>query len=336
MRHFTLFLLVPYIFIGSCSFKQEKLTNRGFYYWKTVFSLTNNERQYLKEQNISTLYIRYGDLEWDSKEQKAILKNKVIFKDSIPDNLNVCPTIYIVNNTLDSLTEVEKTISYLKSVIEKKLVYKKIKEVQIDCDWTSSTRTKYFQFLEAFKKTTKWNISATIRLHQIKFKEKTGVPPVSKGLLMCYNMSNPRLFNNKNSIIDYHLVDSYTKKLAEYPIALDVALPLFSWVAVFRNKRFKQLITSSKPSVMNNPNFEEVKENLFRAKKNTVLGNVPIFENDYLRTDDSNFDTLADVGTLIKSRLKQTAEKIILFHFDEKVTNNYEKEDIQILYNLFN
>ena len=67
------------------------------------------------------------------------------------------------------------------------------KEIQLDCDWNSSTQKKYFNLIEEMKLYPTWeNIvwSATIRLHQLKYPKQTGVPPVNKGVLMFYNMGN--------------------------------------------------------------------------------------------------------------------------------------------------
>ena len=87
-------------------------------------------------------------------------------------------------------------------------------EVQFDCDWTQITKNNFFYFLSYFKKQlanrismttpdplrdlqTEPVVSATIRLHQLKFPEKTGVPPVDKGMLMFYNTGNLRAWETQ-------------------------------------------------------------------------------------------------------------------------------------------
>ncbi|SDF10039.1 hypothetical protein [Chitinophaga filiformis] len=64
-------------------------------------------------------------------------------------------------------------------------------EIQIDCDWTAGTREKYFHFLKALRHYYPDKIlSATIRLYPYKYTKKMGVPPVDRGMLMCYNLGD--------------------------------------------------------------------------------------------------------------------------------------------------
>jgi hypothetical protein len=68
-------------------------------------------------------------------------------------------------------------------------------EVQLDCDWADGTRDAWFTFLRAataLAHARQLQVSATVRLHQVKYRERTGVPPVDRGMLMAYNMG--RLF----------------------------------------------------------------------------------------------------------------------------------------------
>lgn len=59
-------------------------------------------------------------------------------------------------------------------------------ELQIDCDWTAGTKDKYFRFLKKFKELNPGKtISVTVRMYPYKYKEKLGVPPVDRAMLMC-------------------------------------------------------------------------------------------------------------------------------------------------------
>ena len=82
--------------------------------------------------------------------------------------------------------------------------------------------------LEAFKKEFPYQLSATIRLHQVKYREETGVPPVDYGVLMYYNMGRITA-TGANSIYDRSTALRYLGKLRAYPLPLDIALPMFAW-----------------------------------------------------------------------------------------------------------
>ena len=103
-------------------------------------------------------------------------------------------------------------------------------EIQFDCDWTETTKEKYFHLLKLARarlnqfgfSTAK--ISATIRLYQCKYLFKTGVPPVDKGMLMCYNMGNLKNPGTKNFILESYELRKYISSLNTYPLQLDVAV----------------------------------------------------------------------------------------------------------------
>ena len=130
----------------------------------------------------------------------------------------------------------------LANITEQNKWLDNIKEIQIDCDWTLSTKDKYFEFLKLIKKKIgKRNLSATLRLWQFKNIKIAGVPPVNRCMLMCYSLSSPKEYNTPNSIFT---IDEFKKYLSNetYPLALDYALPVYNWGILFRNKQFKGII----------------------------------------------------------------------------------------------
>lgn len=102
-------------------------------------------------------------------------------------------------------------------------------EIQIDCDWTKETKETYFNLLKELQRPSFFRgkkVSCTIRLHQVKYLISSGTPPVNQGLLMVYNMGNLSKYGGQNSIFDLKEARDYRENLAQYPIPLDIALPL--------------------------------------------------------------------------------------------------------------
>ena len=100
-----------------------------------------------------------------------------------------------------------------------------IKEIQIDCDWTDSTRNRFFRFTRTLGKLAHAEhslISATIRLHQIKYFERTGIPPVDRGVLMFYNMGKLAAASERSSIFNTEDAEKYTSRLSQYPLPMDL------------------------------------------------------------------------------------------------------------------
>jgi hypothetical protein len=123
---------------------------------------------------------------------------------------------------------------------------KRLGEVQFDCDWTAGTRAQYFAFLrEAKKLFGDQRISSTIRLYQYKYPARAGVPPVDRGMLMCYNAGNIKDPGTVNSIFDRREVMSYLDGKQVYPLPLDYALPVFEWALLYRGGKFEAILSTA-------------------------------------------------------------------------------------------
>lgn len=155
--------------------------------------------------------------------------------------LAIVPVIYIKNEVFDDIataqyapqrfwgteTLSENVAKYIEQI--NNYYHLTVNEVQFDCDWTLNTKEYYFNFLKLFKEQNpNLQLSATIRLHQVKYKDDTGVPPVDYGVLMYYNMGRITA-TGANSIYDRSTALRYLGKLREYPLPLDIALPMFAW-----------------------------------------------------------------------------------------------------------
>lgn len=122
---------------------------------------------------------------------------------------------------------------------------KTFKEVQFDCDWTKSTKDNYFAFLEESKKLfANQLVTSTVRLYQYKYPKEAGVPPVKRGMLMCYNAGDVTKTETKNSIFDKGEILSYLKG-GDYPLPLDYALPVFQWALLYQQDKLTAILPVS-------------------------------------------------------------------------------------------
>ena len=215
-----------------------------------------------------------------------------------------------------------------------------LKEIQLDCDWTETTREKYFNLIEHIKRLTEKNeieITATIRLHQVKFFSKTGVPPIKRGMLMFYNMSDVSDIRTKNSIYDKDIAKRYLVNFDKYPIALDVVLPAFSWSCWFRNGKLKNLINDVKIIDLEaNLNFVKEDKNIFRATKETSLKGNYILTGDYLRTEETDFNTTLSAAELIAPHIKNKRINVSIYHLNGEVIKNYGTDKFKDIVDCFN
>jgi hypothetical protein len=188
---FSLFALVLFFFCSGCH-HSKKQTHRGFYYWKTDFRLTADEEQRIVALQIQKLYVRFFDINLNASNE-AVPVAKIIFNSAVPANVEIVPVIFITNNTLKQISP-DKILALATDMVDlagKIATANNInyKEIQFDCDWSLQTKEKFFNLLRYAKnRMTNQKISCTIRLHQVKYYRKTGLPPVDRGMLMFYNM----------------------------------------------------------------------------------------------------------------------------------------------------
>ncbi len=322
--------------------KEEKKVNRSFYYWKSVFQLADNEKVLLKRLNIEKLYVKFFDVAWSNKNHQAIPVAYIQFKDSIPANIKIIPVIYITNESLVQTpdTELKKLAANIQTLLDHLAAAKEIKfnEIQFDCDWTDGTRVKYFDLLKKIRALEKKEVllSATIRLHQIKYFSKTGVPPVDRGMLMFYNMGKLKNANTENSIFDVNTASGYVAQIKDYPLKLDAALPIFTWGVHVRNNNVIGLIDNVCNSSMDSiPALRKFKENHYSADTAFFYHGNYFMKDDQVRIEEISPDGSLKAAKLLSSHLKNVNFTVTLFHFDKSNISRYAQQDFENIYSAF-
>ena len=171
------------LFLVACQSQAPEDTTHSAYYWTTTFQLSQQKRDFIRDHHIRRLYVRFFDVVSD--EQGGALPNATIpFADTVPSDLEVIPTVFIMNDCLthpaDSLAQ-HVSSRILKMCRTHDIP--NVREIQIDCDWTARTQQAYFQLLADMRQLLKPDsieLSSTIRLHQLA----TAPPPVSRATLM--------------------------------------------------------------------------------------------------------------------------------------------------------
>jgi hypothetical protein len=337
----SLFILACILFeFTSCTHHENIKTNRAFYYWKTTFKLSPYDLHILDTLHINKLYIRLFDVDntdADKTEPIGVVK----FLSPLPSTLDMVPVVFIKNRVFENSTPekvsdiVEKIYAKIYSVISP--AHKNIKEIQIDCDWTLSTKKQYFFFLEKLKnKISPVAISATIRLHQVKYSTLTGIPPVNRGMLMFYNMGDINNPNTLNSIYDDASADKYVSSVGHYNIPLDVALPIFSWIVQERNGKTISLLTNITLEDISQDSSFSVDGNLkYRAGSSFFLHGNYIMQGDRFRVEEINPDICMQAAKKISGKLLRTDRTVVLFDLDSTNISRYEQQDFEKIFRCF-
>jgi hypothetical protein len=212
-------------------------------------------------------------------------------------------------------------------------------EVQVDCDWTASNRDRYFSLLRVLRAQSFFRgarLSCTIRLHQIKFQSRSGIPPVDRGLLMCYNMGSISKPGAHNSILNPALAEDYLHHLGDYPLRLDVALPLFDWCLLFRDGQLKGILRDVSPEqIAASPLFRNTGRNLYTSVADQVHAGVDIQAGDVVRIERSEQEAILEMARFASRHIRSDSLRVLLFHCDSLTLSKHPHDELEAIYGAF-
>lgn len=326
------FLFIILFLSGCKSENTPKDLGRAVYFWKTTFELSQNEKSFLLENKIEKIYLRFFDV--DMLQNDAIPKGLVSVKSEV--NQEIVPTVFITNRVFERLNYDQIEVLSVKVLGQINKVLSTHKEIQFDCDWTLTTKNKYFFFVEKIKEKSPKNLrfSATIRLHQIKFYEKTGIPPVDEGVLMLYNTGDWRKLAKENSLFNAQTTMNYLDNLSKYPLELNYAFPFFQQVLAYRNGIFYTFIKNcTTGDIEANTAFEKTEtENQFLCKDDVQFKNISFRKNDILKFENSDFEQINKTKNKILQKIIAPKTTLILYHLDEKNLFNFSQSQISTFF----
>lgn len=326
IKLFKPLLFLCFIFLISCSQRQHQIQ---FYTWKSSPNLGQNEKEVFQNTRAHKLYLRLFDI--DKKEGET--QPAGILKSFFPELLKAdyIPVVFITNRVFYGLdtSENKKLSQNIYNLIQKITAQYNIdfNEIQIDCDWTKSTKDAYFSFLKNLKKQTKKEITCTLRLHQVKYKGKTGVPPVDKVYLMCYATSSPIKTKEGNSILDINLLKNYLQNINDYPLRFDVALPLYSWAIVTNHIGRKKIINGISKSDLKEEDFTFISKNNYTVKRNLFLSGIYLNKGFRLKIEGVSPELLRTCKDYLNKKIVQSYD-IVYFHLDHKFTDRFTIKDL--------
>ena len=91
------FLGILFFLLISCSKNEKPII--AFYYWKTIFKLSETEKEVLKDNKVSKLYIRYFDIGLNANTTEPIPVSPIHFQENI-SKFDIVPVVFIQNKVL--------------------------------------------------------------------------------------------------------------------------------------------------------------------------------------------------------------------------------------------
>ena len=296
------------VIMASCGGTDRVEPVRSVYYWNTTFDIDSLKRDFIREHGIKRMYVRYFDVVADASGGFPH-PNATIRIDSVPDmpGLEIVPVVFVLPDALDTdrhrLAElVMRRVRQMSGTHG----MGQVREVQIDCDWTVSTRGRFYDFMRILKEMTAAEgitLSSTIRLHQLSDTP----PPADKGVLMVYNTGDMRDLGKEKPILDIQDVEPYLKYIRDYPLPLASAYPIYRWELLFRNGKFVDIVHDA--------------------------SDVPVLRSDTLVVREPAADDILVCRRAIEMRRPDCAAEIILFDLNNYNIRRYESERFEDFYN---
>ena len=299
------------LFMGltlSCSKpKPMPTTVRSVYYWSTTLSMDSVKTAFMRNYDISRMYIRYFDVVAD-QSGRAVPNATLKFATDVPQGIDIVPTVFVMPECL------RQDRSRLASLIVKRVVQMNetndvynVKEIQIDCDWTQSTRQLYAEFMQAMMRechSRHLKLSSTIRLHQLAQTP----PPADRGVLMMYNTGDATDIRCHKPILDMHDAAPYLPRLNDYKLKLSTAYPIFTWRILFRGGRFVGFIHND--------------------------GEYPILPSDSIALRQPSAADIIEAVNVIGSCRPDANNEIILFDLNNHNINRLKHKDYEKILNM--
>ncbi len=318
---------------------------RAFYYWKTQWLAGSAPPQTLRDLAIARLYLRLFDVDWDPSLRAAQPVAPLVFSAPLPPGLDIVPVVFITNQVFlqTQPSEIDGLARRVLRKIDAMSAAQGIaaREVQLDCDWSSGSRVRYFDFLARLRSALAardQRLSVTLRLHQIKYAARTGVPPVERGMLMFYNFGPLSADAARSAIYNTEDAQRYAAYIAGYALPLDLSLPLFSWAVHGRDGNVVGVIEKLEAADIEQvAAFRRLGDGHYQAQRGVFLRSHYFIEGDELRIEQTtSHSTLQAAITAARGAAgKKPFGTIALFDLDERNLRHHATSDLQNILAVF-
>lgn len=330
MKRFLAFIFLAVMAFSACTPKRSHSVD--FYYWKSKYAIGETEKEYFSQLNSRRLFLRLFDVDIENDIAVPVGRIQSFNKEQLlGEDVEVVPVVFITNRTFqhyDADEEIEKLVANVCSGINHYLQDVEYAEIQIDCDWTAGTRDAYFRFLKSLAEHSGEKISCTLRLHQIRDRRKTGVPPVDKGSLMCYATSSPTEGMTRNSILDIELLKSYTANINDYPLPFDVILPIYSWGIVTNHLGKVKLINGLTEDDLQTPLFEKMDGDRYLVKEDAFLQGMYINKGFTIKIECISNELLSEAKHYLDNQIKRDFGWVY-FHLSKGFLTRYAIDELK-------
>lgn len=341
MMNKTILIYILLCALSACHIAQPEVPEaaNAIYYWRSELTLNEEEQAFLKGHDITKVYLHLFDVV--RKNGHLQPQTTLVVTDTFPQGTDIIPIVFMTPDVFKDTTDVSQLPHLIAQRVRQMMEQNGMespKELQIDFDWTKRNAKTYFQFLErlrtAIQQEGMQRLSATIRLHQLSMI----APPVDYGALMVYNVGNLQDPDEECSILTTEAVRPYLKHLADYPLPLCAALPVYSWNILFHDHQFRCILRGIDLSdttsfiQLDDSHYQALRYQIIPPNAVTNYSDGRVYPSDIVRHEFVPAETLQEVHTLLHKHRPGITGQTILYHLDNNQLKAYRYEDIQKLY----
>lgn len=286
----------------------------SYYHWANTYT---NQPTLIQTYQPAHLYLKLLDIGY--QHPRLVINPTQI---ETPPTVPVIPVVFVDNAAMQ-----DDQLETLYQQIHTHIPPNRYQSLQVDCDWTEQTRETYFSLLQRLQ-TDYSDLSVTLRLHQIKYAKRTGVPPAKRALLMYYNMSEIRDPETDNYILDNVVGKTYLYNFAEYPLPLDLALPLYQQTRIIRDSKLVHLAAGITPTP---DKTELLAANHYRVTQGHYWQDYYLYPEDELRLDTVDLPLLQQATQLLAPLMQPN--EIIFYTLND--ADRFEAADLNAIANTF-
>jgi hypothetical protein len=150
---------------------------------------------------------------------------------------------------------------------------------------------------------------------------------------MFYNMGAFSPDPEARAIFDPSAADRYLARVADYPLPLDVALPIWSWVVHVRDDAVVGLLQSTDPGELASLDFlDTTGDGRYRVTRDTFLHGNFLRAGDLLKVEVTGPDETQAAAAMLAVRLTPRPRTVTLFDLSER---NLARHDLASLDRVF-
>ncbi|MEO0474270.1 MAG: hypothetical protein AAF206_31975, partial [Bacteroidota bacterium] len=227
MKSLPLFILLA-VLLSACG--PRRTVVRSFFHWQSTEGFYNKETEYLDTLQIERVYVRYFEVDWDSRRKRA-LPLRTITESSDHQSREVVPHIAISERCMAQIPD--RKVPELAVQVHDRLARltegQQFSEILIDCPWTEGSRDNYFAFLDTLASMFDPALSFSVSMHPYHVQQSAilGVPEVDRAMLMLFEYPAPVEEAGSVSILPEERLRNQLQNLPQYPLPVDLALPVF-------------------------------------------------------------------------------------------------------------